>query len=116
VREIRCLRPPADDQEGLPIAAACWDRVDYGDPCKWGQAPANGTQTPHSTPAPSHSSDNWPGMPNIPDLPDFSDPTKDWWPFEGPHATPAPPPPNGGWEPIAGPVLVACASHVPIRV
>ena len=79
-------------------AAACWDRVDYGDPCKWGRAPANGTQTPHGTPAPTPSSggiipSDW--MPDIPDLPD-------WVPHEAPSATPAPPPPHGGWEPIAG--------------
>mmetsp|Transcript_10743 Transcript_10743/g.15398 ORF Transcript_10743/g.15398 Transcript_10743/m.15398 type:complete len:226 (-) Transcript_10743:183-860(-) len=74
---------------------ACWDRVDYGDPCQWGRAPVNGTHTPHGTPAPSPESNNiWP-------MPDWPIPA--WVPGQGPHTTtPAPPPPHGGWEPISG--------------
>lgn len=74
---------------------ACWDRVDYGDPCFWGR-PGNGTLTPHGTPAPGPPSknSNW-----FPDLPDLPDPTNL---FPGHTTTPAPPPPNGGWEPISG--------------
>ena len=64
--------------------------MDYGDPCRWGIAPTNGTLTPHGTPAPSAASNNI--FPEI--IP------SNWVP--GQHSTLAPSPPHGGWEPIAG--------------
>lgn len=72
--------------------AACWDRVDYGDPCAWGR-PGNGTLTPHGTPAPVSPSKNSNWRPDI-------DPSN--WLLVQHTTTPAPPLPNGGWEPISG--------------
>lgn len=82
---------------------ACWDRVDYGDPCHWGAAPVNGTLTPHATPSPTESPSHNNFLPGIlPDVPDVFPDHYPWDPANPPPATPPPPPPHGGWEPISG--------------